>query len=136
MFRREDLPFDKSLWDPLFLHIMGSPDAYDRQFNGLGGGLSSLLKVVVVEKSDCPDVDFDYSFPVVFVLAEDLGLQGNEAVEVIENNGKLMDKLESIRRASGVSMGMVHRAVTLTGGTLLIACGARGHEIKRISGRI
>jgi len=61
-FRGDDLPADQSLWENIFLHIMGSPDAYGRQLDGMGGGLSSLSKVVVVSPSSQPEVDLDYTF--------------------------------------------------------------------------
>ena len=61
-FKASDLPEDKSLWANIFLHIMGSPDTYGRQLDGLGGGLSSLSKVVVVAQSDQEQVDLDYMF--------------------------------------------------------------------------
>ncbi len=62
IFKKDDLPSDEDLWDNIFLHVMGSPDAYGRQLNGLGGGLSSLSKVVVVAPSEHSDIDLDYSF--------------------------------------------------------------------------
>ena len=44
IFHERDLPVDKRLWEPLFRHVMGSPDPYGRQLNGMGGGISSLSK--------------------------------------------------------------------------------------------
>jgi len=70
IFRQQDLPEDKRLWDKIFLHIMGSPDAYGRQLDGLGGGLSSLSKVVVVSVSEVPEADLDYYFLQVSVDQE------------------------------------------------------------------
>ncbi|KAI0387231.1 PrpF protein [Hypomontagnella monticulosa] len=61
-FRRKDLPEDKSQWDGIFLGTIGSPDRYGRQLDGMGGGISSLSKVCVVEPSDDSDVDVDYTF--------------------------------------------------------------------------
>ena len=55
VFRGEDLPSDTALWEPIFLHALGSPDAYGRQLNGMGGGLSSLSKVVIVSPSSRAD---------------------------------------------------------------------------------
>ena len=53
--------------DALFLGALGSPDPYRRQLDGLGGGISSLSKVVVVEPSERPDVDVEYTFGQVAV---------------------------------------------------------------------
>ena len=46
VFRREDLPADRSLWDPLFLAAVGSPDP--RQLDGVGAGDSHTSKVAVL----------------------------------------------------------------------------------------
>ncbi|KAI9151507.1 3-methylitaconate isomerase [Paramyrothecium foliicola] len=62
MFRKEDLPAERSAWDAIFLGSIGSPDKYGRQLDGLGGGISSLSKVCVVGKSTRSDADVDYTF--------------------------------------------------------------------------
>jgi 2-methylaconitate cis-trans-isomerase PrpF len=67
MFRREDLPADVAQWDPIFSAVMGSPDPFGRQLDGLGGGISSLSKVCVVGRSDRPDADVDFTFAQVAV---------------------------------------------------------------------
>jgi 2-methylaconitate cis-trans-isomerase PrpF len=67
MFNQNDLPEDRNLWDPIFFHALGSPDAYGRQLDGMGGGLSSLSKVAIVTKSDQFGVDLDYTFVQVAV---------------------------------------------------------------------
>ena len=41
---------------------MGSPDRYGRQLNGMGGGLSSLSKLVVVRPSKRPEVDVEVRY--------------------------------------------------------------------------
>jgi len=67
MFHARDLPSDPAERDRLFLHVMGSPDPYGRQLNGLGGGLSSVSKAVIVAPSDRADADVDYTFAQVAV---------------------------------------------------------------------
>ncbi|MBO6510228.1 MAG: PrpF family protein [Roseibium sp.] len=67
VFRGEDLPEDQALRDRIFLHVLGSPDAYGRQLNGMGGGLSSLSKVVIVKPSARDDADVDYTFVQIAV---------------------------------------------------------------------
>lgn len=67
MFNAADLPADKALRDRIFLQVMGSPDAYGRQLDGMGGGLSSLSKVVIVEASSRDDADIDYTFVQIAV---------------------------------------------------------------------
>ena len=66
-FHRRDLPADRAEWDALFLAALGSPDPHGRQLDGMGGGISSLSKVVVVSPSARPGVDIDYLFGQVAV---------------------------------------------------------------------
>ncbi|MEX0279077.1 MAG: PrpF domain-containing protein [Ruegeria sp.] len=67
VFNGADLPEDQAVRDRIFLHVLGSPDPYGRQLNGLGGGLSSLSKVVIVEPSDRDDADVNYTFVQIAV---------------------------------------------------------------------
>ncbi|NNN03998.1 MAG: hypothetical protein HKL87_08395 [Acidimicrobiaceae bacterium] len=65
-FRDEDLaPFDDR--DEVFQRALGSPDRYGRQLDGMGGGISSLSKVVVVHAPRHPDADLSYTFGQVAV---------------------------------------------------------------------
>ena len=66
-FHRRDLPADRAEWDALFLAALGSPDPHGRQLDGMGGGISSLSKVVAVSPSTRPGVDVDYLFGQVAV---------------------------------------------------------------------
>ena len=66
-FHERDLPSDPASRDAVILQALGSPDPYQRQLNGLGGGLSSLSKAVIIGKSDHPDADVDYTFAQVAV---------------------------------------------------------------------
>jgi hypothetical protein len=61
-FHLSDLPASREEWGPVILAAMGSPDAYGRQLDGLGGGQSTQSKVAVVSRSDVPGVDVDYLF--------------------------------------------------------------------------
>jgi 2-methylaconitate cis-trans-isomerase PrpF len=67
LFHARDLPQDRSEWDSLFLSALGSPDTYGRQLNGMGGGLSSLSKVCIINPSKSKDADIDYTFAQVAV---------------------------------------------------------------------
>ncbi len=67
LFNGADLPADKAIRDRIFLHVLGSPDAYGRQLDGMGGGISSLSKVVIVEPSERSDADVDYTFVQIAV---------------------------------------------------------------------
>jgi 2-methylaconitate cis-trans-isomerase PrpF len=66
-FRADQLPAEPAARDRLFLAALGSPDPYGRQLDGMGGGISSLSKVMVVEHSARPGVDLDYTFGQVAV---------------------------------------------------------------------
>ena len=66
-FHRRDLPAERAKWDALFLAALGSPDPHGRQLDGMGGGISSLSKVVVVSPSTRRGVDIDYLFGQVAV---------------------------------------------------------------------
>ncbi|MCB1756488.1 MAG: PrpF family protein [Gammaproteobacteria bacterium] len=66
-FRAADLPDSPAARDALFLAAMGSPDQYGRQLNGMGGGLSSLSKIAIVDKSARADCDVDFTFGQVLV---------------------------------------------------------------------
>ncbi|KAH8101023.1 DUF453 domain-containing protein [Cristinia sonorae] len=79
---RADLPEDRRAWDRIFLGIMGSPDiAYGRQLNGMGGGISSLSKICVVETADAKTraegCDVSYTFVQVGVRDDSVDYSGN-----------------------------------------------------------
>jgi len=76
-FHRRDLPADRDAWDALFCGAMGSPDPYGRQLDGMGGGISSLSKVMIVERSQRPSVDVDYTFGQVEVDRPRVDWKGN-----------------------------------------------------------
>ncbi|MGL5735957.1 MAG: 2-methylaconitate cis-trans isomerase PrpF family protein [Beijerinckiaceae bacterium] len=61
-FHRHHLPEDRAAADRILLAAIGSPDPYQRQLNGMGGGLSSLSKAVIIGPSTHPQADVDYTF--------------------------------------------------------------------------
>ncbi len=68
-FHERDLPRDAKGRDALFLAAIGSPDPYGRQLDGMGGGISSLSKIVIVAPSERDDADVAYTFGQVAVGA-------------------------------------------------------------------
>ena len=48
--------------DALLLRVLGSPDPYGKQIDGLGNGSSSTSKAVILSKSTRPGHDVDYLF--------------------------------------------------------------------------
>ncbi|KAK5681728.1 hypothetical protein LTS10_006261 [Elasticomyces elasticus] len=71
------LPADPKSWQPILASVMGSPDHYGRQLNGMGSGSSSTSKVVVVSKSERVGVDVDYTFVQVGIKNGELDMAGN-----------------------------------------------------------
>lgn len=67
MFIGSELPRDQAARDRIILSVLGSPDPYGRQLNGLGGGVSSLSKAVIVEPSKCEGSDLDCTFAQVSI---------------------------------------------------------------------
>ena len=61
-FLSKDLPTAREKLDPILLAVMGTPDPFGRQLNGMGGGTSSLSKAVIIGPSTHPDADVDYTF--------------------------------------------------------------------------
>jgi 2-methylaconitate isomerase len=79
-FCAEDLPADRDLWDAVFAAALGSPDPYGRQLDGLGGGVSSLSKVMIVERptgAESALADVVYTFVQVPVGGGPLDYSGN-----------------------------------------------------------
>ncbi len=66
-FQGGELPDDSQQRDAILLRALGSPDPYERQLDGLGGGLSSLSKAVIVARSDRTDADVDFTFAQIAV---------------------------------------------------------------------
>ncbi len=66
-FHASDLPGNRDHRDRIFLHAIGSPDPYGRQLNGMGGGVSSVSKAVVIGPPSRDDADVDYTFAQIAV---------------------------------------------------------------------
>ncbi|KAJ5088022.1 PrpF protein [Penicillium angulare] len=76
VFNQSHLP-PRPQWDNIFRGVIGSPDSYGRQLDGLGGGISSLSKVCVVGRSTHPDADVDYTFASLGVKNTDVDYSSN-----------------------------------------------------------
>jgi len=74
-FRLEDLPTSCRVpgrpRDRLFQRVIGSPDPYGAQIDGMGGATSSTSKCVIVSRSSVPGHDVDYLYGQI-AIAEDL----------------------------------------------------------------
>ena len=49
------------------MRVIGSPDRYGKQTDGMGGATSSTSKIVILSKSARPDCDVDYLFGQVAI---------------------------------------------------------------------
>ncbi|MEQ5834020.1 2-methylaconitate cis-trans isomerase PrpF [Marinobacter sp. NFXS9] len=63
--------------DKLLLRVIGSPDPYGKQTDGMGGATSSTSKTVILSKSDSPDHDVDYLFGQVSIDKPFVDWSGN-----------------------------------------------------------
>ncbi|WP_257267271.1 2-methylaconitate cis-trans isomerase PrpF [Endozoicomonas sp. ONNA2] len=63
--------------DALLLRVIGSPDPYDKQIDGMGGATSSTSKTVILSKSSLPDHDVDYLFGQVAIDQPFVDWSGN-----------------------------------------------------------
>ena len=75
LFKKEDLPADRAEWDDIFLQVMGSPDP--KQIDGMGGTVSSNNKIVIIWKSEEPDVDIEYLVGQVIVGKRQVDYKSN-----------------------------------------------------------
>ncbi|WP_300617877.1 2-methylaconitate cis-trans isomerase PrpF [Dokdonella sp.] len=80
-FRLQDLPDAAqqpgAARDALLLRVIGSPDPYGKQIDGMGGATSSTSKTVIVSKSTRPDHDVDYLFGQVSIDRPFVDWSGN-----------------------------------------------------------
>ena len=76
-FDPADLPADPARRDALLLRVLGSPDPYGTQIDGLGGATSSTSKVALVSRSTRPGFDVDYRFGAVAVGEPVIDWSGN-----------------------------------------------------------
>ena len=63
--------------DKLLLRVIGSPDPYGKQIDGMGGATSSTSKTVILSKSTRADHDVDYLFGQVSIDKPFVDWSGN-----------------------------------------------------------
>ncbi len=77
----DDLPKiaqkDKKIRDKMLMRVVGSPDPYSKQIDGMGGATSSTSKIVLVGKSTQPNHDVDYFFGQVSIDKPFIDWSGN-----------------------------------------------------------
>ena len=80
-FRRQDLPEAAQMpgeaRDNILMRVIGSPDPYGKQTDGMGGATSSTSKTVILDKSSQPNHDVDYLFGQVAIDKAFVDWSGN-----------------------------------------------------------
>lgn len=80
-FKRTDLPEAAQqageARDKILLRVLGSPDPYGKQIDGLGNASSSTSKAVILDKSERADHDVDYLFGQVSIDKPFVDWSGN-----------------------------------------------------------
>ena len=80
-FRLQDLPaFAQApgkARDALLVRVIGSPDPYGKQTDGMGGATSSTSKVVIISPASVPGHDVDYLYGQVPVDGDFIDWSGN-----------------------------------------------------------
>ncbi|MEQ1248393.1 2-methylaconitate cis-trans isomerase PrpF [Acinetobacter soli] len=80
-FNLNDLPVEAQVAgaarDQLLLRVIGSPDPYGKQIDGMGGATSSTSKTVILAKSQQPEHDVDYLFGQVSIDQPFIEWSGN-----------------------------------------------------------
>jgi len=80
-FKLDDLPVAAqsvgTARDQLLLRVIGSPDPYAKQIDGMGGATSSTSKIVIISRSERLHHDVDYQFGQVAIEAPFVDWSGN-----------------------------------------------------------
>jgi len=76
-FLDKDLPPAGQERDAILLRVIGSPDVYGKQIDGMGGATSSTSKVVIIGKSSREDCDVDYMFGAPAIETPVIDWSGN-----------------------------------------------------------
>lgn len=80
-FRLQDLPAPAQVpgkaRDALLMRVIGSPDPYGKQIDGMGAATSSTSKTVILSRSSRPDHDVDYLFGQVSIDSAFVDWSGN-----------------------------------------------------------
>jgi len=80
-FALQDLPVEAQqpgvYRDKLLLRVIGSPDPYQKQIDGMGGATSSTSKTVILSRSSKPGFDVDYLFGQVSIDSAFVDWSGN-----------------------------------------------------------
>ncbi|CAM3956530.1 MULTISPECIES: 2-methylaconitate cis-trans isomerase PrpF [Shewanella] len=111
-FALKDLPLNAQqpgpARDALLLRVIGSPDPYGKQTDGMGGATSSTSKTVILAKSQRDDHDVDYLFGQVAIDKPFVDWSGN------------CGNLTAAVGAFAISQGLVDKAKLPDNGTAVV----------------
>ncbi|MGF6347288.1 2-methylaconitate cis-trans isomerase PrpF [Variovorax sp. W2I14] len=111
-FRLQDLPTQAQqpgpARDALLLRVIGSPDPYAKQIDGMGAATSSTSKTVILSRSMRPDHDVDYLFGQVSI--------DNAFVDWSGNCGNLSAAVGPF----AIAQGLIDPARVLQNGTCIV----------------
>lgn len=115
--------------DNLLLRVLGSPDPYGKQIDGLGNASSSTSKAVIIRKSASPAHDIDYLFGQVAIDRPFVDWSGNcgnltAAAGAFAVRHRLVDNIP----ANGLCRVRIHQANT--GQTLIVHIPMENGEIQ------
>ncbi|KAL6851097.1 hypothetical protein ACO1O0_008225 [Amphichorda felina] len=105
---------------------MGSPDPYGRQLNGMGSGVSSTSKIMVLGPPSRSDVDVDYTFVQVGIKDGKLDMAGPVAWDW----GMIQDQVAVSRDSDGVQWASVKLLNTNTSKVLVSKFKVNGDPLK------
>lgn len=118
-FRLQDLPLSAQTVgasrDALLLRVIGSPDPYGKQIDGMGGATSSTSKAVIISKSSRADHDVDYLFGQVTIDKPFVDWSGNcgnlsAAVGSFAINSGLIEVGSQLKNGNGVARVRIWQA--------------------------
>lgn len=110
-FHPHHLPQDRDSIDRILLAAIGSPDPYGRQLDGMGGGLSSLSKAVIVGPPTHPDADVDYTF-VQLAVDEPVADWTNNCGNLSSGVGPFAVDEGLVRATDGEALVRIHQTNT------------------------
>ncbi|WP_439138330.1 2-methylaconitate cis-trans isomerase PrpF [Roseicyclus sp.] len=76
-FHKDWLPSDPTIRERVLLRVIGSPDPYGQQIDGMGCGTSSTTKVVIIGPAERDDCDVNYTFGAVSIGDPVIDWSGN-----------------------------------------------------------
>jgi len=110
-FHARDLPAEHEACDPILLAAIGSPDPYGRQLNGMGGGISSLSKAVIIGPPTRDDADVDYTF-VQLAVDESVADWTNNCGNLSSAVGHFAVDEGLVRACDGETLVRIHQTNT------------------------